>query len=91
MPSAMRAAAVKRWLGIKENYKLIEEAFNSTTNYGRLESVEATIAGRNVVRFQLFIRPNIKIFEIFLNAYYIYVFIVEIVLSIVLMVRFESQ
>lgn len=48
MPSAMRAAAVKRWLGIPENYKQVEEAFNSTTNYGRLESVEATIAGRNV-------------------------------------------
>eukprot|EP01036_Dinobryon_divergens_P033397 gene33397-43174_t len=48
MPSAMRAAAVKRWLGEAQNYKLVEEAFNSTTSYGRLESVEATIAGRNV-------------------------------------------
>jgi hydroxymethylglutaryl-CoA reductase (NADPH) len=50
MPSAMRAAAVKRWLGDAQNYKLVEEAFNSTTSYGRLESVDATIAGRNVVR-----------------------------------------
>jgi hydroxymethylglutaryl-CoA reductase (NADPH) len=49
MPSAMRAAAVKRWLGSAENYHLVEAAFNSTTNYGRLESIEATIAGRNVV------------------------------------------
>ena len=26
----------------------LQEAFNSTTNYGRLNSVDATIAGRNV-------------------------------------------
>lgn len=48
----MRAAAVKRWLEVDENYYRIEEAFNSTTNYGRLDSVEATVAGRNVyIRF----------------------------------------
>ena len=27
---------------------ILQEAFNSTTNYGRLNSVDATIAGRNV-------------------------------------------
>jgi len=48
LPSAMRAAAVKRWIQVPENYKKVEEAFNSTTNYGRLESCESTIAGRNV-------------------------------------------
>ena len=48
LPSAMRAAAVKRWIQAPDNYKKIEEAFNSTTNYGRLESCESTIAGRNV-------------------------------------------
>lgn len=48
MPSAMRAAAVKRWVSIPENYAQIEAAFNSTTSFGRLESVEATVAGRNV-------------------------------------------
>jgi hydroxymethylglutaryl-CoA reductase (NADPH) len=48
MPSAMRAAAIKRWVGIPENYLLLEAAFNSTTSFGRLESVEATVAGRNV-------------------------------------------
>lgn len=48
MPSAMRAAAVKRWVGIPENYILLEQAFNSTTNYGKLAGVEATVAGRNV-------------------------------------------
>merc|ERR1719498_2261113 len=31
-----------------ENYKILEAAFNSTTSFGRLESVTATISGRNV-------------------------------------------
>ena len=48
LPSAMRAAAVKRWCDNAQNYALLEQAFNSTTNYGRLESVESTVAGRNV-------------------------------------------
>ena len=48
LPNAMRAAAVKRWVEVPENYVLLEEAFNSTTNYGRLDSVDATVAGRNV-------------------------------------------
>lgn len=33
---------------VADNYYRVEEAFNSTTNYGRLDSVEATVAGRNV-------------------------------------------
>jgi hydroxymethylglutaryl-CoA reductase (NADPH) len=53
MPSAMRAAAVKRWVSVPENYRVLEVAFNSTTSYGRLESVDATVAGRNVyLRFR---------------------------------------
>jgi hydroxymethylglutaryl-CoA reductase (NADPH) len=48
MPSAMRAAAVKRWLSVPTNFVAIRDAFNSTTSFGKLESVEATIAGRNV-------------------------------------------
>lgn len=48
MPSAVRAAALKKWVETKENYETIEDAFNSTTNFGRLESLSATIAGRNV-------------------------------------------
>jgi len=48
MPSAMRAAAMKHWLQVPDNYAIIEDAFNSTTNYGRLESIESTIAGRNI-------------------------------------------
>jgi len=48
MPSAMRASAVKMWCENTENYAVIEEAFNSTTNFGKLQDLEATIAGRNV-------------------------------------------
>jgi NADP-dependent 3-hydroxy-3-methylglutaryl-CoA reductase len=48
LPNAMRAAAMKKWVEIPENYVLIESAFNSTTNFGRLDSVDATVAGRNV-------------------------------------------
>jgi len=48
LPSAMRAAAVKRWVGQQENYQQLEQAFNSTTNYGKLVGLEATVAGRNV-------------------------------------------
>lgn len=48
MPSAMRAAAMKRWVSNPDNYAKLEAAFNSTTNYGRLESCDATVAGRNV-------------------------------------------
>ncbi len=47
MPSAMRAAALKKWVSDSENYALLEAAFNSTTNFGRLHSIEATVAGRN--------------------------------------------
>ncbi|CAM9335802.1 unnamed protein product, partial [Ectocarpus fasciculatus] len=47
-PTATRAAALKLWVERDENYKTIEAAFNSTTNYGKLHSVSATIAGRNI-------------------------------------------
>lgn len=48
MPSAMRAAQLKRWVANPDNYKFLEEAFNSTTSFGKLVSCEATVAGRNV-------------------------------------------
>ena len=48
MPSAIRAAAIKHWLNVPANYAKIEAAFNSTTSYGRLESIDSTIAGRNI-------------------------------------------
>ena len=52
LPSAMRAAALKRWIEIPENYTLIETAFNSVAEQGSLSSVDATVAGQNVyIRF----------------------------------------
>jgi hypothetical protein len=48
LPNAMRAAEVKKWVEIRDNYIVLETAFNSTTNFGRLDSVDATVAGRNV-------------------------------------------
>lgn len=48
LPSALRAAAVKAWLLNPDNYARVEDAFNSTTSYGRLESIDSTIAGRNI-------------------------------------------
>lgn len=48
LPSSMRAAALKRWISQPENYEVVEAAFNSTTNFGRLVSIDATVAGRNV-------------------------------------------
>ena len=46
-PSALRAAALKRWISLPENYQRLEAAFNSTTNFGRLDSCDCTVAGRN--------------------------------------------
>lgn len=48
LPSALKAAEVKSWLMNKENYARVEAAFNSTTSFGRLESIDSTIAGRNL-------------------------------------------
>lgn len=48
MPSALRAGQLKRWTLIPANYKILEEAFNSTTNFGKLIDIEASVAGRNV-------------------------------------------
>ena len=47
-PSALRAAALKKWCAAEENYAQLEAAFNGTTNFGKLQSVDCTVAGRNV-------------------------------------------
>ena len=47
LPSAMRAAALKKWCEDPQYYPYIEQAFNSTTNYGRLHSLDVTVAGKN--------------------------------------------
>jgi hydroxymethylglutaryl-CoA reductase (NADPH) len=43
----MRAAALKRWCEDPQFYPYLEEAFNSTTSYGRLHSLDVTVAGKN--------------------------------------------
>jgi hydroxymethylglutaryl-CoA reductase (NADPH) len=51
-PSLAEAAALKAWLATPENSGRIKEAFNSTTRFGKLQSVGARIAGRNIyIRF----------------------------------------
>jgi hydroxymethylglutaryl-CoA reductase (NADPH) len=53
MPSAMEAARVRRWVETPEHYAAVEAAFNSTSRFARLQSVQATIAGRAVyLRFK---------------------------------------
>ncbi|KAJ8905959.1 hypothetical protein NDN08_002460 [Rhodosorus marinus] len=55
LPSVREAAIVKRWLDDPMNMGRISEAFNSTTRYGRLESVKTVIAGRLLyIRFKCF-------------------------------------
>lgn len=52
LPSAARAAELKVWLDQPENYKKVEEAFNSTTRFGRLRSITTALSGRDAyVRF----------------------------------------
>ena len=40
MPSAVRAAELKRWVEQKQNYALVEAAFNSTTRFIQITSIE---------------------------------------------------
>jgi hydroxymethylglutaryl-CoA reductase (NADPH) len=51
-PSMAEAAALKAWLGVPENASKVAQAFNSTTRFGKLQSVGARVAGRNIyIRF----------------------------------------
>ncbi|EDQ88876.1 uncharacterized protein MONBRDRAFT_32700 [Monosiga brevicollis MX1] len=52
LPSASAAAQVRLWIEQPENKAALTEAFNSTTRFGRLQSIDAWVAGRNLyVRF----------------------------------------
>lgn len=48
MPSAYEAAELKRFVEEGDSYQLIKTAFESTTSFGKLKSVQATVAGRNI-------------------------------------------
>ena len=55
MKSAKEAAHLKIWCEQKDNFALMKDAFESTTNYGKLLSSAPTVAGRNVyIRLQCF-------------------------------------
>lgn len=47
LPSALKAAQLKIWCETPENFAKLQEAFGSTTNYGKLTACQVTVAGRN--------------------------------------------
>ncbi|XP_074064517.1 3-hydroxy-3-methylglutaryl-Coenzyme A reductase isoform X1 [Macrotis lagotis] len=52
-PSACDSAKMKTWLESPEGFKIIKEAFDSTSRFARLQKVHISLAGRNVyIRFQ---------------------------------------
>lgn len=51
----MAAAAIKEWCEAPENFDMIRDAFQSTTNFGKLKGLKVSVAGRNVyLRFVCF-------------------------------------
>merc|ERR1712125_252518 len=48
MQSATEAAQLKIWCDKEDNFKLLKEAFESTTSFGKLLSANSTVAGKNV-------------------------------------------
>ncbi|XP_053331698.1 3-hydroxy-3-methylglutaryl-Coenzyme A reductase [Spea bombifrons] len=53
LPTACDAAEVKAWLDSPEGFKIIKDAFDSTSRFARLGRLQSTIAGRNLyIRFQ---------------------------------------
>lgn len=51
--SAGKASEIKLWIENQDNYKLIEETFNSTSRFGRLQSIQCAVAGRLIfMRFR---------------------------------------
>jgi hydroxymethylglutaryl-CoA reductase (NADPH) len=53
MPNVQRAAQLKQWLETRENYAVVEKAFNSTSRFARLKDIKVTLAGRNAyLRFK---------------------------------------
>ncbi|XP_010216988.1 PREDICTED: 3-hydroxy-3-methylglutaryl-coenzyme A reductase-like [Tinamus guttatus] len=53
LPTACQAAEVKAWLESSEGFKIIKEAFDSTSRFARLQKLLISLAGRNLyIRFQ---------------------------------------
>ena len=53
LPSAERAANIATWVAQEDNLSKLQAAFSSTTRFGKLKSIKASVAGRN-----LFLRFN---------------------------------
>ena len=55
MPSLARAAELKRYLEEPETFAAVQSAFNSTSRFAKLESVQVAVAGHTVfARFKAF-------------------------------------
>ncbi|NXJ40380.1 HMDH reductase, partial [Ciconia maguari] len=53
LPTACQAAEVKVWLESPEGFKMMKEAFDSTSRFARLQKLLISLAGRNLyIRFQ---------------------------------------
>ena len=54
-PSAEKAAAVKLWLEVQDNFDLVAETFESTSRFARLKRLQVVQAGRLLyIRFVAF-------------------------------------
>jgi hydroxymethylglutaryl-CoA reductase (NADPH) len=48
LPTAARAAEIMQWVSNEDNLKLLQQEFSSTTRFGKLTDVKASVAGRNL-------------------------------------------
>eukprot|EP01087_Luapelamoeba_hula_P011408 TRINITY_DN30_c0_g1_i2.p1 TRINITY_DN30_c0_g1~~TRINITY_DN30_c0_g1_i2.p1 ORF type:complete len:531 (-),score=79.10 TRINITY_DN30_c0_g1_i2:618-2210(-) len=52
-PSARRAAELKQWLAVPDNFYTVAAAFNSTSRFARLSSIKTAVAGKDLfIRFK---------------------------------------
>ena len=53
LPSGERAAEIMQWVEDADNLTKLQQAFGSTTRFGKLKSIKASVAGRNLfLRFR---------------------------------------
>ncbi|KAF7250567.1 3-hydroxy-3-methylglutaryl-coenzyme A reductase [Varanus komodoensis] len=53
LPTACQSAEVKAWLETPEGFKIVKDAFDSTSRFARLQRLHICLAGRNLyIRFQ---------------------------------------
>lgn len=48
LPTAQKAAHLKIWCEVPENFAMLKQAFESTTAFGKLKACVPTVAGKNV-------------------------------------------